>query len=63
MEKEISSTFTKSDDEFYRALIRVKDEMLAQKDAPFADIHYDTIFDEKVLSFLGTKDLKTAIEN
>ena len=25
--KEISSTFTKSDDEFYRALIRVKDEV------------------------------------
>lgn len=63
LEKEISSTFTKSDDEFYRALIRVKDELLAQKDAPFADIHYDTIFDEKALSFLGTKDFKTAIED
>ncbi len=63
LEKEISSTFTKSDDEFYRALIRVKDEVLAQKDAPFADINYDTIFDEKVLSFLGTKDVKTAIES
>ena len=63
LEKEISSTFTKSDDEFYCALIRVKVELLAQKDAPFADIHYDTIFDEKVLSFLGTKDFKTAIED
>ena len=63
LEKEISSTFTKSDDEFYRALIRVKDELLAQKDAPFADINYDTIFDEKVLSILETKDFKTAIEN
>lgn len=63
LEKEISSTFTKSDDEFYRALIRVKDELLDQKDAPFADIQYDTVFDEKVLSFLGTKDFKTAIEN
>jgi hypothetical protein len=63
LEKEISSTFTKSDDEFYRALLRVKDEMLAQKDAPFADIHYETIFDEKVLSILETKDFKTAIEN
>jgi predicted transcriptional regulator YheO len=37
--------------------------MLAQKDAPFADIHYETIFDEKVLSILETKDFKTAIEN
>lgn len=62
LEKEISSTFTKSDDEFYLALIRVKDEVLAQKDAPFASVSYDTIFDEKVLSFLGTKDVKTAIE-
>ena len=63
MEKEISSTFTKSDDEFYRALIRVWDEVLTQKDALFAGVTYDTIFDEKVLSFLGTKDVKTAIES
>lgn len=62
LEKEISSTFTKSDDQFYRALFRIKDELLAQKDAPFADIRYDTLFDEKVLAFLGTKDFKTAIE-
>ena len=63
IEKEISSTFTKRDDEFYRALFRVKDEVLAQEDAPFSDIHYDTIFDEKVLDILETKDFKTAIEN
>ena len=63
LEKEISSAFTKSDDAFYRALIRVKDELLSQKDMPFADIRYDTIFDEKVLNFLGTKDVKTAIES
>jgi len=63
LEGEISSTFTKTNDEFYRALIRVKDELLLQKDAPFADIRYDAIFDEKVLSFLGTKDFKTAIED
>jgi hypothetical protein len=63
LEKEISSTFTKSDDEFYRALIRVKDEVMAQKDVPFASVIYDTIFDDKVLSFLGTKDVKTAIES
>lgn len=62
LEKEISSTFTTSDDEFYRALIRIKDEVISQKDAPFADIKYDIMFDEKVLGFLGTKDFKTAIE-
>ena len=63
LEKEISSAFTRSDNEFYRALIRVKEEVLAQKDAPFSDIQYDTIFDEKVLNLLGTKDVKTAIES
>ncbi len=62
LEKEISSTFTKSDDAFYRALFRVRDELLAQQDAPFAKIRYDTIFDDKVLSILGTKDFRTAIE-
>jgi hypothetical protein len=63
LEKEISSTFTKHDNEFYRALLRIKDELLEQKDTPYADIKYDTIFDEKVLGFLGTKDFKTAIES
>ena len=63
LEKEISSAFTSSDEEFYRALIRVHEEVSAQKEAPFADIAYDTIFDEKVLSLLDNKDIKTAIEN
>jgi hypothetical protein len=61
--KEISATFTKSEEEFHKGLIRVKDELLAQKDAPFADVEYDVIFDEKVQGFLGTKDFKTAIED
>lgn len=61
LEKEISSTFTKSEDEFFTALARIKDELLAQKDAPFADVPYDKIFDEKILAFLGTKDFRTAI--
>ena len=63
MDKEISATFTASDDEFDRALIRVKDEVVAQKDAPFASVDYDTIFDERVLSLLGTKDVQSAIES
>ena len=61
--KEISATFTKSESEFYRALIRVRDEVLSLKDAVFADVAYDTIFDDKVLSILNTKDFKTAIED
>jgi hypothetical protein len=62
IEQELSSTFTSSDDQFRIALTRIKQELMEQKDAPFADVHYDKIFDDKVLSALRTKDLKTAIE-
>lgn len=62
LEKEISSTFTKSDSEFSKALFRVEKEMKDQKDAPYSDIAYDQIFDDKVQAFLKTKDFKTAIK-
>ena len=62
LEKELSSTFTARDDQFYVALNRIKDEVAAQPDAPLAGVAYDVIFDDKVLGFLGTKDFKTAIE-
>lgn len=61
LEKEISSTFTSGEDQFYRALIRVKDEVISQKDSPLDSVAYDTIFDERVLTVLETKDFKTAI--
>lgn len=63
LEKEISAAFTPSEDKFERALSRIRDEVLEQKAAPFADVRYDTIFDEKALAFLATKDFKTAIED
>jgi len=63
LEKEISATFTKVESDFFKAILRVKDEVLTQKDSPFADIRYDTLFDDKVLAVLGTKDFKTAIQD
>ena len=62
LEKEISSTFTSSDDRFYVALNRIRDEVAAQADAPLADVPYDLIFDDKVMKVLNTKDFKTEIE-
>jgi hypothetical protein len=62
LEREISIAFTSTDDDFYTALHRISKELEGQKDTPFADVEYDTIFDEKVLSVLGTKDVKTALE-
>ncbi len=62
LETEISLTFTKTDDAFLKALVRVKAEVLTQTDSPFASVRYDTIFDDKVLAFLNTIDAKTAIQ-
>ncbi len=61
-EKEISTSFAKDYDGFFAALIGVKEGVLAQEDAPFADMKYDTIFDDVVLKFLGRPDTKTAID-
>jgi hypothetical protein len=62
IEKEVSSTFTSTDQEFFTALTRVQKEIQDQKDAPFSTVVYDTIFSDKVLQFLETKDAKTAID-
>jgi len=62
-EEEISSTFTNSMDEFYVALARVKQEVIDQPDAPYAGIRYDSVFDDKILAFLGTKDFRTALQD
>lgn len=63
LEKEISSTITRSDNQFYKALIRIEEELKSQKDAPFSGVKYDIIFDEKVVAFLGTKDVKSVLED
>ncbi|MFN0191419.1 MAG: phage infection protein [Aestuariivirga sp.] len=62
LEKEISLAFTATDDKFYIALNRIKDEVASRPDAPLKDVPYDLIFDEKVQGFLDTKDFKTAID-
>jgi len=62
LEREISLTFTRTPDGFYTALNRIEEEVRAQQDMPFATVDYDTIFDEKVLALLATKNFKTKIE-
>lgn len=63
IEAEISSTFTKSPDRLFDALVRVRGEVSDQEGAPLADVPYKTIFDDKVLAFLRTSDFRTAIED
>lgn len=62
LQSEISLAFTASPDKFYIALNRIKDEVANRPDAPLKDVPYDLIFDDKVQSFLDTKDFKTAID-
>ena len=60
--KEISSTFTARDDDFLVALGRVESEVANQSDVPFAEVPYDIVFDDKVLTFLAIGDSKIAID-
>lgn len=63
LEEEISNTFTKKNDRFYDALIRVKDEVLNQDEIPFANIQYDIIFDDKVIKLLENDEVRREIKN
>ncbi len=61
LEKEVSLAFTATNDKFYIALNRIKDEVASRPDNPLKDVPYDLIFDEKVQGFLETKDFKKVI--
>ncbi|MCI0152094.1 phage infection protein [Paraburkholderia sediminicola] len=63
VDHEISSIFTASGDQLSVALNRIKDELALQEDAPFADVPYDVVMDEKVEAFLSTGDFRTAIDD
>lgn len=61
LEAEISLVVMKTPHEFRRALIRIREEIQEQKDAPFASVEYDRIFAEPIIVALNTKDLKDKI--
>lgn len=63
LESEISTTFTRTPQEFYRALIRVRDEVTSLPEPQFASVPYDLVADEKVASFLETADVKTLLRD
>lgn len=62
IETEISSAIMRRPDAFETAMGRMKDEILAQTDAPFATVKYDTIFNDAVLKAIGGTDLAGLIE-
>lgn len=62
MGAEISSAVMTTSLELNEALVRLRREVKDQPDAPFSNIAYDTIFNDKVLTALNTKDLKNAVQ-
>jgi hypothetical protein len=59
LESEISLAIMKTPGEFRKALIRIRDEVKEQKDAPLANVEYDRVFSEALNTALNTKNLKT----
>jgi len=59
--RRVSLTFTKEPDNFFIALTRVHEELLAQETAPFADVPYDVIFNDKVTPLLSKPEFKSAL--
>lgn len=53
--REVSLAFTRDDESFFRALLRVEEELVSEE-APYASLPYDTVFDDKVLLLLESKD-------
>ncbi len=63
LEHELSLAITSEGGKFYVALARLFEELSTQTDAPYASLSYDTIFDEKVIEFLNTKDFRNVISS
>ena len=43
--------------------MRIESELKEQDDAPFADIEYDKIFEEKALAFITEESVRSAIKS
>jgi hypothetical protein len=62
IEEIISRTFTKTPTDFYKAIIRVKDEVLDDSPALFASIVYNKMFSERIEEFLSDPVIKSKIK-
>lgn len=57
----ISESFTGKPDGFFLALVRMEYEIGEQDDAPFSDVPYDMLFNDKVLPILHTPALQAEL--
>ena len=63
VEDELSVTFSNTTGKFINAMIRVKKEVLEDKDPIFDSVQYKTIFNDKVIKFLSDDKLKVELED
>lgn len=61
IEKEVSLAFTRSDNEFMKALRRVRAEVEQLDESPLQAVRYDLLFDDKPLEFLSKPEINAAI--
>ena len=61
IEKEISETFTNTDDELFISLAGTKEKVFDSSDPEFSDISYKETFNDKAIKFLETKGFKQKI--
>ncbi|MEW5014549.1 hypothetical protein NAI87_12150 [Clavibacter michiganensis subsp. michiganensis] len=59
---ELSMAFTRDRESFFKALLRVEDEV-KDEEAPYAWLPYDVIFDDKVVALLATKDFASLLSD
>jgi hypothetical protein len=57
----VSEAFTGQPDGFFLALVRMEYEIGEQDDAPFSDVPYDVLFNDKVLPILHTPALQAEL--
>jgi hypothetical protein len=61
VEEIISNDFTHTPKQFFKSMQRIKEEVLDKTEPEFENIVYQKIFNDKVVTFLETKDFKTKL--
>lgn len=62
LEAEISLAFTFAEGGFYVSLGRLEKELRDQADAPYANLPYDIVFDDRVLEVLKDANVKASLD-
>ncbi|RQU41680.1 phage infection protein [Burkholderia cenocepacia] len=63
IDREVSSTFMPSEDQFDAALVSLREELDKDWVPVFKDVPYDIVNDDRVVAFLANGDFRTAIND